>query len=241
MSSAAIENRVSQPSLAGWRYSRTASNVGATERPLPRRQILVGDALARLRGLPSSSVDCCVTSPPYYLLRNYSSDGQLGLESHVEDWVEHLRTVVQEVARVLKPTGSLWLNLGDSFSRGERYGAPPKSLLMAPERLILEAYWPTAGSCATRSSGPNQTRCPHSVRDRLNASHEYLYLLVRSRSYHFDLDEIRRPARATRQPRAVRPSKYSGPDRSWAGPLAGNNSGLAKAKAEGQPRPPAGS
>jgi DNA modification methylase len=106
-------------------------------RELPRNQILVGDALDRLRQLPTASVDTAVTSPPYYLLRNYHVAGQFGLEPTVTAWVENLRTVLNEVGRVLKPTGSLWLDLGDSYSRHDRYGAPPKALLLAPERLLL--------------------------------------------------------------------------------------------------------
>src|SRR3954454_13498699 len=104
---------------------------------LPRNTILSGDALEQLQRLPSESVDCVVTSPPYFALRDYQVDGQIGLEDCVDEWVRQLRQVMREVARVLKSSGSLWLNLGDSYSRGERYGAPAKSLLLAPERLLL--------------------------------------------------------------------------------------------------------
>ena len=103
----------------------------------PRNTILVGDAWARLRELPQASVDCVITSPPYYQLRDYGVPGQLGLEPAVEDWVGALGRVFEEVARVLKPTGSLWLDLADSYSRHPRYGAPAKALLLAPERLLL--------------------------------------------------------------------------------------------------------
>src|SRR6202022_4328448 len=82
-------------------------------------------------------VDSTISSPPYYQLRDYGVQGQLGLEATVREWVEQLRAVCQELGRVLKPTGSLWLNLGDSYSPHARYGAPPKSLLLAPERLLL--------------------------------------------------------------------------------------------------------
>src|SRR5215813_2914243 len=99
--------------------------------------ILTGDACAVLRDLPASSVDCAVTSPPYFQLRDYGMRGQLGLEPTVSGWVADLRQVCREVARVLVPTGSLWLNLGDSFSRHPKYGAANKSLLLCPERLLL--------------------------------------------------------------------------------------------------------
>src|SRR5262245_26649938 len=104
---------------------------------LPRNRILQGDAATVLRRLPQASVDCVVTSPPYFALRDYGHDGQLGLEDTVHGWVENLRAVCQEVWRVLKPAGAFWLNLGDSFSRHEQYGAPAKSLLLGPERLLL--------------------------------------------------------------------------------------------------------
>src|SRR5437660_12664170 len=103
----------------------------------PRTTILLGDALAVLRELPTSSVDTVITSPPYFQLRDYGVSGQLGLEPDVTGWVAALRQVFHEVARVLVPTGSCWLNLGDSFSRHRSLGAPPKSLLHAPERLLL--------------------------------------------------------------------------------------------------------
>lgn len=122
----------------------------------PRNTILQGDALDKVKGLAAASVDCVVTSPPYYQLRDYDTRGQVGLEETVHAWVERLREVVQEIARVLTPTGTLWLNLGDTYSRHRRFGAPAKGLLLAPERLLLAL---AAGSCATRSFGPSPTRC----------------------------------------------------------------------------------
>src|SRR5688572_15562351 len=103
----------------------------------PRNTILLGDAAATLARLETDSVDCVVTSPPYFQLRDYGVAGQLGTEPTVHGWVAGLRQVFREAARVLVPTGGLWLNLGDSFSRHPRYGAPPKGLLLAPERLLL--------------------------------------------------------------------------------------------------------
>src|SRR3989442_10727968 len=104
---------------------------------LPRNTILTGDAASVLKDLPQASVDCVITSPPYFQLRDYGAAGQLGMEPTVHAWVADLRTVFAEVARVLVPTGGLWLNLGDSFSRHPKYGTATKSLLLAPERLIL--------------------------------------------------------------------------------------------------------
>ena len=134
---------------------------------LPRNTILTGDATTRLSELPAASVDCVVTSPPYFQLRDYRSEGQIGLEAHVDGWVEALRLVIWEIARVLKPAGAFWLNLGDSFSRHPRYGAPAKSLLLAPERLIVALSgdgWLVRNKVIWAKPNP----MPSSVRDRLS-------------------------------------------------------------------------
>jgi DNA modification methylase len=198
---------------------------------LPRNTILEGDALDRLRRLPTASVDCVVTSPPYYQLRNYGVAGQLGLESTVTGWVENLRVVLDEVGRVLKPSGSLWLNLGDSYSRRSKYGAPPKGLLLAPERLLLAVAsdgWIVRNKVIWAKANP----MPHSVGDRLNATYDVVYFLVRSRRYYFDLDRIREPhrSRGGRQARS-QPDRPTG----WAGPLAGSQGGLHRARTAGVP------
>lgn len=219
-----------------WHYSRESSSPPGT---LPRRRILIGDALDHVRRLPSRSVDCCVTSPPYYLLRDYGVDGQIGLEQNVEPWTERLTEVISEIGRVLKPSGSLWLNLGDSYSRSLRYGAPPKSLLMAPERLVfklIDQGWVLRNKVIWAKPNP----MPHSVRDRLNTSHEFLYFLVQQPHYYFALDAIRRSSRSRREPAKASTGKYAGSDRSWAGPLAGKNDGLVRAQREGRSSHPLG-
>jgi predicted Zn-dependent protease len=100
-------------------------------------RFLVGDAATRLRELPGASIDTVITSPPYLLLRDYGIRGQLGAEPNADAWADALTRVLREIARVLKPTGSVWLNVGDAYARHQRHGAPPKSLLLAPERLLL--------------------------------------------------------------------------------------------------------
>ncbi|MCK9587704.1 DNA-methyltransferase, partial [Methanothrix soehngenii] len=82
----------------------------------PTDTIIQGDALTRLKELPSESVDCCITSPPYFGLRDYGVDGQIGLEESPEAYVSKLVAVFHEVKRVLKDEGTLWLNLGDSYA-----------------------------------------------------------------------------------------------------------------------------
>jgi DNA modification methylase len=208
---------------------------------IPRNQIIVGDVRNVLATLPPVSVDCIVTSPPYFALRNYGMTNQMGLEASVDDWVDELRLVARGLARVLRPTGSLWLNLGDSYSRHSRYGAPPKNLLLGPERLLLALQadgWVVRNKVVWAKTNPQ----PSSVADRLTASWEVVYFLVRQQHYHFDLDAIRIPHRSRRTVQPVR-TRTAGVQRrsgavsstppSWAGPLAGSNSGLARLKARG--------
>jgi DNA modification methylase len=201
---------------------------------------VVGDALNVLRTLPSASVDTAITSPPYYLLRNYGASGQIGAEESVVGWVNQIVAVCSELARVIKPSGSLWLNLGDSYSRHERYGAGPKSLLLGPERVLLalaDQGWVVRNKIVWAK--PNPT--PASVVDRLTCTWEPVYLLTRSPHYYFDLDAIRAPHCSQPKPQGTtRPGKYSTDRAKWAGPLAGSNDGLVRARAEGRPGHPLG-
>jgi DNA modification methylase len=192
-------------------------------------QVLIGDALEHLRQLPDVSVDCVVTSPPYWATRNYQIAGQFGNEASIHGWVDHLVAVCDELARVLKPEGALWLNVGDTYSRRETHGAAPKSLLLGPERLLLALAsrgWTLRNRVVWHKPNP----MPSPVNDRLANTWEPLYLLVRSRRYHFDLDAIRVPHRTTRRPQRSRPAVI--PD-AWRGPLAGDQSGLARLKQRG--------
>ena len=112
----------------------------AAKRPgtwLPLGEIVVGDATQELGRLPARSIDQIVTSPPYFRLRNYGHDGQFGLEEHVEQWIDALLPVIDQAVRILTPTGTLWLNLGDTYATHPRQGADRKSLLLGPERLAL--------------------------------------------------------------------------------------------------------
>jgi site-specific DNA-methyltransferase (adenine-specific) len=205
-------------------------------KPTPRNTVLVGDLRKKLAQLPEASVDCVITSPPYFQLRDYGIKGQMGLEPTVNSWVEELRVAMRGVARVLRPTGTLWLNLGDTYSRHPRLGAPPKSLLLGPERLglaLIEDGWVIRNKIVWAKSNT----MPNSVKDRLACRWEVVYLLTRQQHYFFDLDAIREPHRSPlprKQPEGpgglARPKKGR-PE--WAGPLAGNNAGLAQMKARG--------
>lgn len=195
----------------------------------PRNTILGGNAAEVLAELESESVDTIITSPPYFGLRFYGEEpDQLGLETNVHEYVEGLLSVCRELARVLKPGGAMWWNMGDSFSRSKSWGAPPKSLLLAPERLLLAL---SAEGWLVRNrlvwSKPNPM--PDAARDRLAVAHEDVFLLTRSPRYHFDLDAIRVAHTST-------PSKLSAPVRPRVprGPRGGGHSGMARLLAEGR-------
>lgn len=181
--------------------------------------LLLGDALEVLRTLPDASVDCIVTSPPYYGLRDYGTPGQYGLEDTPAAYVDQLRTVFAEARRVLADDGTLWLNLGDS------YACPPKGSESKTDGLAGRSNHGTtpAGSGGKSGGGlaakqllgipwrvafalqddgwilrneiiwakPNAM--PESVTDRLSGRHEHLFMFSRSPRYRFDLDAIREP------------------------------------------------
>jgi len=160
---------------------------------LPRNVVLAGDARERLAELPAASVDCVVTSPPYLGLRDYGNAlDEIGREATVEEYVAGLLAVCREIARVLKPSGSLWLNLRDVYSRKAGTGALPKSLLLGPERLLLDLMR-NGWLVRNRIVWAKRNSIPESVRDRLSVTHEDLFLLTRQPTYFFDLDAIRVP------------------------------------------------
>lgn len=175
-----------------------------------------GDSLEVLRTLPGQSVDCCVTSPPYFGLRDYGEPGQYGLEPSPAEYVETQRALFAEVRRVLTDDGTLWLNIGDSYYSGRgastgvdaknparRFGvraldkggvgwAKPKNLLGIPWRVafaLQDDGWILRNDIIW--SKPNGM--PSSVTDRLSTKHEHLFLLTKSQRYWFDLDPIREP------------------------------------------------
>jgi DNA modification methylase len=201
-----------------------------------RNTILIGDALERLRQLPDESVDTIVTSPPYFQLRDYHVAGQLGQEAHVDEWVDGLRAVTRECKRVLAAHGSFWLNLGDSYSTHERFGAARKSLLLGPERVaraLIEDGWLLRNKIVWSKSNP----LPSPARDRLTTAHEYVYLFVKRSSYYFDLDAIREPLTSQR-PR--RPGAGSRTPARELGRLSGSRDGLLRMTREGRSGHPLG-
>lgn len=180
--------------------------------------LLLGDALEQLALRPERSVDCVVTSPPYYGLRDYGGHpGQVGLEQTPGEYVERLVAVFAEARRVLTDDGTLWLNLGDSYATpvkgsggtdkvtlaGPATGSyfeprklspdrPPKNLLGIPWRTafaLQDDGWILRNAIVWHK--PNAM--PESVTDRLSTRHELLFLFSKSRRYWFDLDAIREP------------------------------------------------
>lgn len=163
---------------------------------LPRNTVLTGDAGKVLAGLLAGSVDCVVTSPPYAgALRDYGHPGQLGREPTIEGYVRNLRPVIREIGRVLKSTGSLWLNLGDTYAQHRAQGVPCGSLLLAPQRVALALSadgWLVRNVCVWQKSNP----LPQSARDRLSPTYEVVLFATKRRRYFFDLDAIRVPHRS---------------------------------------------
>jgi site-specific DNA-methyltransferase (adenine-specific) len=205
---------------------------------LPRNQVLVGDAAERLAELPAASVDMVLTSPPYFRLRDYDVDGQLGLEQSVDEWVDELVAVAAEAARVLVPTGSLWLNVSDTYATHSREGAERKSLLLGPERLalrLLGAGWRVRNKIVWQKANP----MPTSVPDRLACTWEALYVFVRAPRYFFDLDAVRVPHTSRPSKRRRITAQVRG-GQAWRGPNAANSRWLAQIKASGRVGHPLG-
>ena len=175
--------------------------------------ILEGDAIHTLQRMPSKSVRCVVTSPPYWGLRDYGISGQIGLESSLPQFVNRLVSVFSEIKRVLKDDGTLWLNIGDGFTSGNRgYRAPdkknparamsvrpdtpeglkPKDLMGIPWRLafaLQDDGWYLRSDVVWNK--PNAM--PESVKDRPTRSHEFLFMLTKSERYYYDNEAVREP------------------------------------------------
>jgi DNA modification methylase len=178
------------------------------------------DCLEGLRQVDAESVDCVVTSPPYWGLRDYGIDGQFGLEKTPEEYVQKMVLVFREVKRVLKKTGTVWLNLGDSYAGGSRdsnpngkqgtnrgtvefqpghfkgfvpFGLKSKDLVGIPWRVAFalqqDGWWLRQDIIWSK---PNPM--PESVTDRCTKSHEYVFLLSKSRDYFYDAESIREPS-----------------------------------------------
>jgi DNA modification methylase len=154
-------------------------------------RILEGDCLDVLRTLPDASVHCCVTSPPYWGLRDYGHDGQIGLESTPEAYVARMVEVFREVRRVLRDDGTLWLNLGDSYKGGKQLGGIPWRVAFA---LQADGWWLRQDIIWHK---PNPM--PESVRDRCTKAHEYVFLLTKGNRYYYESAAVSEPAKTAGQ------------------------------------------
>ncbi len=205
-------------------------------------QILVGDCIDMMRTLPDESVHTCVTSPPYYGLRYYGVEGQIGLEETPAEFISRLVDVFREVRRVLRADGTIWVNMGDSYAgswgsqgrpqgdgqmsgrsvtsarkinehpsfksgtgvRGREMGMKPKDLMGIPWRLafaLQDDGWYLRQDIIWHKTNP----MPESVRDRCTKSHEYVFLLSKSKKYYFDQAAIAEEAIKPRGPGNIAP------------------------------------
>jgi len=183
--------------------------------------ILTGDCREVLKTLPDASVNCCVTSPPYWGLRDYGHAGQIGLEPTPEEYVVNLVAVFREVRRALRDDGTLWLNLGDSYTAnaGQRKSTdargpkqctnrgstdlgsraldnlPAKNLVGIPWRVAFalqaDGWWLRSDIIWHK---PNPM--PESVTDRPTKSHEYIFLLTKCDRYYYDAEAIKEPVQS---------------------------------------------
>lgn len=198
-------------------------------------RILCGDALEMLRTLPDNSVHCCVTSPPYYVLRDYGVDGQIGREDTPAQYVARLTDVFSEVRRVLRPSGTLWLNIADTYAgkgnQGDsvdpKYpngrtgqtvainrrveGCKAKDMIGIPWMLafaLRDSGWYLRSDIIWMKANP----MPESRKDRPSRCYEHVFLLTKSRSYYYDAAAIAEPvAESTpmRMRRKFGKNKYS--------------------------------
>ena len=174
-------------------------------------EIFLGDAIEILKTVPDATAHTCVTSPPYFGLRDYGVDGQIGLEETVEEYIEKLVAVFREVHRVLRPDGTLWLNIGDSYAT--RSGAQPptntrnklghtekkvplgfkyKDLIGIPWRLAFALQadgWYLRDDIIWHKTNA----MPEAVTDRPTRAHEYIFLFSTQPTYYYDADAIKEP------------------------------------------------
>ena len=178
--------------------------------------IINGDCLAAMRGMPSKSINCCVTSPPYYALRDYGIDGQIGREATPQDYVRRLVDVFHELYRILRTDGTFWLNISDTYCgtgskgghtdpknpvgrNGQRTAinqrvpfCKPKDLIGIPWMLALALRadgWHLRSDIIWMKSNP----MPESVKDRPTRSYEHIFLLSKSPRYYYDAEAIKEP------------------------------------------------
>ena len=185
----------------------------AESRALGTTDIIIGGALSVLRSVPSGVAQSCITSPPYWGLRDYDVPGQIGIESSLDEYLRNLGAIFREVRRVLRSDGTLWLNVGDSYTSGnrgwrapdrrngaramkERPPTPPglkdKELVGVPWRLAF-ALQRQGWHLRTDIIWAKPNAQPESVKDRPTQSHEYLFLFTKNKDYYYDYQSVMEP------------------------------------------------
>jgi len=170
-----------------------------------------GNALETLKQIESVSVDSVITSPPYYQLRDYGFDGQWGLESDYKDYLDKMIDLMRELKRVLKPTGTMWVNLGDTYAGNKEgntdlkinnlsnlsrikkqvKGIPNKSLMLIPHRFAIRCIDELGLILRNDIIWAKPNGMPESVTDRFSRKHEFIFFFVKNQKYYFDLDSVR--------------------------------------------------
>lgn len=183
-------------------------------------KIICGDSLEVLTRVPDNSIDMCLTSPPYFGLRDYGVEGQLGLEKTPEKYIEKMIVIFHEVKRVLKKEGTFWLNMGDTYGGSCQGGGDtglskhryrkelltyvdkpqrkimPKCILMVPERLawaLIQDGW----ILRNKIIWEKKNNLPSSAKDRFTHRWEYVFYFVKSKRNYFDLDSVREPLKSS--------------------------------------------
>lgn len=208
-----------RPAQARLWQEEELSAVSPSPTALTGCELVVGDARKVLAGFPDEHFQCVVTSPPYWGLRDYGIDGQIGAELNVDDYVADLVALFSEVRRTLRSDGTLWLNIGDSYTSGGRtwrdtdsknkgrgmdYRAPtpeglkPKDLIGVPWKLAFALQ--ADGWYLRTDIIWNKPNCqPESVKDRPTRSHEYVFLFSKSERYFYDWEAVKEPAADAKQ------------------------------------------
>jgi len=151
-------------------------------------QVHQGDAVEKLKEIPDESVDTVITSPPYYNLRDYGQEGQIGQEKNIEKYIKNISLVADEIWDILKPTGSFYLNIGDTYSDGKQF--PAKCKMLVPHRVaisLIDDGW----ICRNDNVWEKMNSIPDTAKDRRATNFEFFFHFVKQQDYYYDLDKIR--------------------------------------------------
>jgi DNA modification methylase len=175
--------------------------------------ILIGDAKEKLKELETESIQSVITSPPYWGLRDYGHAEQIGLEKNPNEYIDNMVKIFNEVLRVLKKDGTLWLNIADSYSSisDSKIGLKNKDLVGIPWMLAFALRmngWYLRQDIIWSKPSP----MPEPIKDRCTKSHEYIFLLTKSNKYYFDYQAIREPRVSTGNNHQFGGKKYNDPD-----------------------------